>query len=228
LAAKIDQHLAQGWEASNATPAPVVDDAGFVRRAYLDLAGRIPTAAESRAFLADKTPDKRSLLVRRLIGSGAYARHMAGFWRRTWVPQSETGEYSRLAEEIEDWLAPRLRAKASYDQLATELLLPRERSAQEGPWRFFYAAANYQPENLAASTTRSFLGVNLDCAQCHDHPFASWTREQFWQTAAFFAKPSDLPDGPKLEIVVAETESKVTPLYLNSETPSVSEQRNTK
>jgi hypothetical protein len=224
LAAKIDTHLAKGWKAAGVTPAPVIDDAGFIRRAYLDMVGRIPTAAEVRAFLADQSPDKRSTLVRQLIGTGAYSRHMAGFWRRTWVPQSETGEYSRLAEEMENWLSARLRAKATYDQLVTELLLPVDSNDQRASWRFFYAAANYLPENLAASTTRSFLGVNLDCAQCHDHPFASWTREQFWQTAAFFAKPSETPDAPPLEIIVAETETKVTPLFLSNEAPTWPEQ----
>lgn len=224
LAAKIDNHLTEAWAKAGITPAPVVDDAGFARRAYLDLAGRIPTAAESRAFVADKSPEKRGNLVRALIGTGANARHMAGFWRRTWVPQSETGEYSRLAEEIEDWLAERLRAKASYDRLASDLLSPTESSDRSGPWRLFYSAAGTQPENLAASTTRAFLGVNLDCAQCHDHPFASWTREQFWQTAAFFAKPSEEPQAARLEILIAETTTSVTPLFLSSEEPTWSDQ----
>ncbi|MBP3953745.1 DUF1549 domain-containing protein [Gemmata sp. G18] len=216
LAAKIDARLAAGWERAKVAPAPVIDDATFARRAYLDLVGRIPTAAEARGFVADRAPNKRAELVRQLVGTGAHTRHAAAFWRRTWVPQSETGEYSRLAEEIEDWLAERLRSNTPYDKLAIELLAPPERAERTGPWRFFYSASEYLPENLAASTTRAFLGVNLDCAQCHDHPFARWTRDQFWQTAAFFAKPTE--EGP-LELAVPNTKRTATPVFLSDEEP---------
>lgn len=219
LAARIDRHLAEGWSKANVTPSPTINDAGFVRRAYLDLVGRIPTAAEARVFIEDSSTGKRTTLVRRLVGTGAHARHAAAFWRQTWVPQSETGGYSRLAEEIEDWLAGRLRDNIPYDDLATELLTPPEQTDRTGPWRFFFAASEYLPENLAASTTRAFLGVNLDCAQCHDHPFANWTREQFWQTAAFFATPGSEAEAPSLVLTIPNTKRTATPLFLSDEEP---------
>ncbi|MBN9524135.1 DUF1549 domain-containing protein, partial [bacterium] len=192
LAATIDARLAAGWAAAGVAPAPLVDDAAFLRRASLDLIGRVPTVAEARAFLADAAPDKRARLVARLIDSGGHTRHMATFWRRAWVPQADTPEFARLADGFEAWVAARVQDGAPYDRVVRELLTaadaPRGRTAVATPVGFFAASEN-KPENLAANTARAFLGVNLDCAQCHDHPFARWTRDQFWQTAAFFAPP---------------------------------------
>jgi hypothetical protein len=180
-------------------PAPVVDDATLLRRAALDLIGRIPTAAEVREFLADTSADKRARLVGRLVESGGHTRHTATFWRRAWVPQADTPEFARLADDFEAWVAARLQANAPYDRVVRELLTMPEGAGARGavsPTGFFAASEN-KPENLAANATRAFLGVNLDCAQCHNHPFARWTRDQFWQTAAFFAAPK-MGDGGKL------------------------------
>lgn len=197
LAAVIDARLAAGWKRAGATPAPAADDATFLRRASLDLIGRVPTVAEARAFLADAAANKRERLVARLCGSGAHTRHMATFWRRTWLPQADAPEFARLADDFETWVAARLRANARYDRVVRELLTthsgPRPRGT-ESPVGFFTASEN-KPDALAANATRAFLGVNLDCAQCHDHPFARWTRDQFWQTAAFFAPPAKGADG---------------------------------
>jgi hypothetical protein len=195
LATRIDAQLTRERDRAKVRPAPVVDDAAFLRRASLDLVGRIPTVAEVRAFLADAAADKRAKLVTGLIGTGGHVRHMATFWRRTWLPQADTGEYARLAEDFEGWLSTRLAENAPYDRTVRELLTApydadRPTTARNGftPAGFF-AANEGKPENLAGGTARAFLGVNLDCAQCHNHPFAKWTRDQFWQTAAFFAPP---------------------------------------
>ncbi len=88
LAATIDARLAAGWDRAKVRPALVVDDTTFLRRASLDLIGRIATVAETRDFLADKAPDKRAKLVNRLVDSGGHSRHMATYWRKTWVPQT--------------------------------------------------------------------------------------------------------------------------------------------
>ncbi|WP_439628358.1 DUF1549 and DUF1553 domain-containing protein [Gemmata sp.] len=194
LAAVIDSRLEAGWKKAGAKPAAVADDATFLRRASLDLVGRVPTVAETRAFLADASPDKRTKLVNRLIDSGGYTRHMATFWRRTMVPQADTSEFARLADDFEAWVAVRVQENVPYDRVVRELLTLKATATPPrgavSPVSFFLASEN-KPENLAANATRSFLGVNLDCAQCHDHPFARWTRDQFWQTAAFFAPPQN-------------------------------------
>jgi hypothetical protein len=197
VAALIDARLSAEWKKANAKPADLVNDATFLRRASLDLIGRVPTVAETREFLADKSPDKRAKLVNRLIDSGGHTRHMATFWRRTMVPQADTVEFARLADDFEAWVTARLQQNTPYDRMVKELLTLPSTAGQRGkvsPASFFAASEN-KPENLAANATRSFLGVNLDCAQCHDHPFARWTRDQFWQTAAFFAPPQKSKDG---------------------------------
>lgn len=198
LAAVIDARLSAEWKKANAHPANVVEDATFLRRASLDLIGRVPSVAETRAFLVDTSADKRAKLVNRLIDSGGHTRHMATFWRRTMVPQADTIEFARLADDFEAWVAVRVQDNVPYDRMVRELLtLPTTTTAPRGtvtPVSFFAASEN-KPENLAANATRSFLGVNLDCAQCHDHPFARWTRDQFWQTAAFFLPPQKDKDG---------------------------------
>ena len=203
LAARIDRHIADRWAADKLTPAEPADDATFARRVYLDLIGRIPTTAEVRSFLDDKAADKRAKLADRLIHTAPHARHTASRWRREWVPQADTPQFASLSDDFEAWLAGEFRRGTGLDRIARRLLTANKVTEKETPTTFL-TAGEYKPENLAANTARAFLGVNLDCAQCHDHPFARWTRDQFWQTAAFFTRPTTdakfqiaLPGGKK-------------------------------
>jgi hypothetical protein len=189
LADRVDKHVALRWTADKITPAERADDAAFVRRVYLDLVGRIPTVAETRDFLADETADKRAKLADTLLASAAFARHAATVWRREWVPQADTPQFAHLTDNFEAWLADEFNRGTGLDAIARNLLTASRATEKVAPTTFL-AAGEYRPETLAANTARAFLGVNLDCAQCHDHPFARWTRDQFWQTAAFFARPT--------------------------------------
>lgn len=214
LANQIDKRLAAKWAADKVTPSESADDAEFVRRVYLDLTGRIPTPAEARGFLNDKDADKRAKLADKLIDSALFARHMATVWRREWVPQSDTPQFSNLSDDFEAWLAGEFRRGTGVDAIARKLLTATGKSEKDAPTTFL-TASEYKPENLAANTTRAFLGVNLDCAQCHDHPFARWTREQFWRTAAFFARPTGTP--ARLEIALPNGKGRVSPKLLDDE-----------
>lgn len=220
LAARIDARIEAELAKVGVKPTSVVDDATFLRRATLDLTGRIPTAAEVREFLADRSPDKRSKLILRLINSGGHTRHMATFWRRSWVPQADTPQFARLTDDFEAWVAARLQDNTRYDRIVRELLtLPESASLKRGAITpiGFYTASEQKPENLAANATRSFLGVNLDCAQCHDHPFARWTRDQFWQTAAFFAAPQTSDKGKPVppSLMIPNTKKMLGPELLD-------------
>jgi hypothetical protein len=197
LAAKIDQHLAKAWERARATPAPAADDAEFLRRVTLDLAGRIPSVAETRAFLADKHPDKRTRLIDRLLASPRYSTHFTNVWRALLIPEAGNNFQVRLQQGgFETWLKRQLARNAGYDQMVRELVTapitggqgPAAILSLAGPSPLtFYLAKEFKPENLAAGTARVFLGVSVECAQCHNHPFASWKREQFWGLAAFYS-----------------------------------------
>ncbi len=193
LAAKIDQYVAARWAEAKVQPAPPADDAEFLRRVTLDLAGRIPSVAEARAFLDDRSPDKRQRLVERLLASSRYVVHWTNVWRAAMLPEANPNLQTRfLAPSFEQWLRRELSRNAGYDEMARELLTtPMDQNALRGGNQsspaVYYIAKDVKPENLAASTSRLFLGVRLECAQCHNHPFATWKREQFWSYAAFFA-----------------------------------------
>lgn len=220
LAARIDKHLAARWNAEKVKPAATADDAEIVRRVYLDLVGRIPTVAEVREFLADKATDKRMKLVARLVESGAHFRHTATFWRREWFPQTNTPQFANVADDIDGWIALSLRDGVPYDRLVRELMtVTRGKTGSSTPTTFLTVGEN-KPENLAANTTRAFLGINLDCAQCHDHPFARWTRDQFWETAAFFARPPvGQPDVVRFEVSVPNTKKTLEARLLTGPQP---------
>ena len=199
LAERIDHHLAARWKNAKAEPAPRADDAEFLRRVYLDISGRIPTPNDVHEFLADNDPDKRRKLVDELLDSPRHALHFANLWRAQLIPEVAASDEAHFFQPgFEAWLRQKFRANSPYDQLVRELLTTPIAGAKQTPESVFreadnanplayFAVKDARPENLAATTTKLFLGIQIDCAQCHNHPFASWTREQFWNQAAFFA-----------------------------------------
>ncbi len=198
----------------------LADPTCFLRRLTLDLAGRIPAIAEVHEFDDNDSESRRDDAIQRLMQSGIYSRNMATFWRRSWVPQADTREFASVADGFESWLAQQLREGTRYDDLVVEVLTMETGKPVTGKTSpaGFYDANLAKPENLAASSTRAFLGINLDCAQCHNHPFARWTREQFWETAAFFAPPT-LDDNRRSilpRVRIPETELEVAPALLNN------------
>jgi hypothetical protein len=199
VAARIDELVAKGWADAGIEPAPVADDAEFLRRLHLDVAGRIPAVSEVRAFLADPRPDKRQREVERLLTGPRYVNHWARVWRGLLLPEADLSLQGRaLAPGFEGWVRQQLLADVPYDKMVRELITTpiqaggqraRPIPANQGQANAgaFFQAKEFLPENLAASTARLFLGVNVGCAQCHNHPFADWKREQFWSFAAFYA-----------------------------------------
>jgi Protein of unknown function (DUF1553)/Protein of unknown function (DUF1549) len=205
LAARIDQLIEAAWK-KDVKPAPLADDAEFLRRAYLDLAGRIPAYREAESFLADKSPDKRRHLVEKLLDGPGYIYHFSNVWRALLLPQANSPQVQPYVGEFEAWLGKVLMRDVPYNEMVRELLTSQTGFRRRGSQRYdqdnpspiaFYQANELKPENLAASTSRLFLGVKLECAQCHDHPRASWTRQQFWEYAAFFSGVS--PKGAMLQ-----------------------------
>ncbi|MBX9789343.1 MAG: DUF1549 and DUF1553 domain-containing protein [Pirellulales bacterium] len=239
LTALIDQELAARWQAGGVTPAELASDAEFLRRVYLDLAGRIPSVSEARDFLEDESADRRQRLVDRLLVGPAFANHFARTWRAMLLPEADANLQVRFVAVIfEAWLRKRLREGLGYDALVRELLtvpLPEMQNngnpfGQEnaGPISYYFAKEG-KPENLAASTARALLGVRLECAQCHDHPFAHWKQDQFWQLAGFFSgierQQPDQPFSPlkevaeKHELKVPDTERTVSAAFLDGTAP---------
>ena len=189
LSQRIDQQLAALWQESGIRPVEAASDAEFMRRAYLDLTGRIPTVSEVHSFNDDKSPNRRELLVDQLLSHRDHATHLAAMWHAVLLPTEV--DLSRLGggEKFDEWLADRFGANQPYDQIVRELLLAEGRVSDSGPL-LFYAALKLNPEELAARSSRAFLGVRMECAQCHNHPFDNVSQHDFWSFAAFFARIS--------------------------------------
>ncbi len=186
VTARLDERMARHWAAHGVKPAPTADDAEFIRRLYLDLAGHIPSITDARDFLDDPRPDKRRIWTERLLADRSYPQHFATVWRTLLLSQGNREQAQALAPGFERWWRERLEKNVGYDRIVRELLSGPVNGGEAGV-AAFYQVAEFKPENLAGSTSRFFLGVRLECAQCHKHPFANWTRRQFWEYAAFFA-----------------------------------------
>jgi hypothetical protein len=205
LAAKIDERMAKHWRDNQVQPAPQADDAEFLRRVYLDLVGRIPSAGEARRFLDDKAPTRRQALIEELLSSPRYTMHWVNYWETLLLPERKFDGFYGVDRSFQAWLRKQVETNAGYDKMVRELLTASvDRLVKAGndfflprsltPYTFaepsveaFYLVKKASPENLVASTSRFFLGVRLECAQCHNHPFAKWKQEEFWNQAAFFA-----------------------------------------
>ena len=241
LAEQIDRLLAAKWAEAKVVPAKAADDAEYLRRVYLDLVGKIPTAAEARDFLEDSSPDKRTHLVESLLDSPAYLTHATETYRTMLLPEADSdGQLRGLVPTFEAWLRKRVAEEAGYDRIVREVLTvrlgalgrrggnARDPRAEPSPLAY-YVAKDAKPENLAAGAARTFLGIRLECAQCHNHPFDHWKREEFWGLAAFFAGVSkqgkDEAYGPirevadRREVVIPETKKIVKAAFLDSTKP---------
>jgi hypothetical protein len=196
LARTIDRLLAAKWAEAKIEPVGPADDAEYLRRVTLDLVGKIPTASEAREYLEDRSSGKREALVERLLASPAYMARATEIWRQLLLPEADTEDQARaVVPTFEAWLRKKVAEEAGYDDIVREILTarlggrnssPYNRDAEASPAGFYFAKDG-KPENLAAGTARVFLGLRLECAQCHNHPFAKWKREEFWGYAAFFA-----------------------------------------
>jgi len=248
LAATIDKYLLRDWEARGIIPAETTDDAEFVRRVYLDMIGRAPKAAEARAFIDDKSPDKRAKLVDFLLKMPGHSSYFASVTRAQWLPQTMNNfQLQQFGFQFEQWLRQQYRENTPVDQVVRRIMTVKVTVNNQNPmFRFiqasggdpdaqnlvgFYQANEGRPENLGSAVSRLFLGVKLECAQCHDHPFAPYTRDQFWQFASFFAELNPLagprpgfvgpsqPQSDRNSLVIQGTERTVTATFFNGKKP---------
>jgi hypothetical protein len=240
LANHIDARIDARLKAAHATPAPPADDAEFLRRAYLDITGRIPTPRDVHDFLADADPNKRARLIDDLLDSPRYASHFAAVWRALLLPEAAANIEARVFQPgFEAWLRLKMRENTPYDQTVRELIttpIASDRDAPDPVLRdparanplAFFAVKDAKPENLAAATARVFLGVRIECAQCHDHPFGRWERKQFWNLAAFFAGVGRQGDGlfapvsddGRHELTVPNTGKTMQAAFLDGKSPA--------
>ena len=197
LSRHIDRLVDLAKKRENVVSAPPASDAEFMRRVSLDLTGKIPAVAELRSFLSDQDPLKREKLIDRLLARPGFVVHFTNTWRDILLPEAVTDLQTRAqVPEFDAWLRSQLQENVHYDELVKKIInapldTNRNRQTDGNPQgltpRAYYITKQLKPENLAAGTSRAFLGVRIECAQCHDHPFDNWKQHQFWQYAAFFS-----------------------------------------
>ena len=232
VVARVNSLLETLWREKGVTPVEAATDLQMLRRAYLDLAGRSPSVTEVRNFLKDDRGDRYERLVDQLLDSPDHASQLAAVWRSFLIPEGVDLEAFGGREVFEKWLADRFAANEPYDQVVRKLLLAEGRLSQSGPL-LFYSALKLDPDQLAARTSRAFLGMRLECAQCHDHPFEAWTQEEFWSYAAFFAQISRpkgelenvstvmrVHDVDRGEVTLPESDTIIPPRFLGKEIPA--------
>jgi hypothetical protein len=231
VARLIDAAVEERLSAAKATPAPQADDAEFLRRSYLDITGVIPPPDKVLAFLADTRPDKRARLIDELLADPNYGRHMADIWQDLLVGQRDLLAKNLPLDPLTDWLARSFNAGTPWDRQVNELLTATGTQEQNGATTFYLA--HRSPDRLNDTVCRVLLGIQLQCAQCHNHPYTGWKRTEYWGMAAFFAKVDDgggkkLAKGPTPNVVEAGTVQKkrlpdsaleLPPKFLEGEAP---------
>ncbi len=179
----IDELALAKWRKLGLTPSGPAGDATFLRRAHLDVIGRPPTPEEARAFLDDSSPDKRARLVDALLRRPEYADH----WATKWMDLLRPNPYRvgiKAVFNLDGWIREAFRKNLPYDEFVREIVTAQGSSFEQGPATIF--RDHREPIEIAPVVGQLFLGIRLDCAKCHHHPFESWTQDQFYEFAAFF------------------------------------------
>jgi hypothetical protein len=185
VAAAIDRHIAAKLQEEKIDASPRCSDAEFLRRASLDLVGVIPTAEAARTFLDSHEPDKRERLIDELLADPRYGQHMADIWQALLLPKTSDTRRIRI-EPLTEWLRTSFNENKPWDLMVTELLTATGAPEENGA--AVYWLANPTVDLVTGSVSRLFLGVQLQCAQCHNHPFTDWKQDDYWGMAQFFMK----------------------------------------
>jgi hypothetical protein len=186
LARLIDEHVEQRLKAEQIPSSPRTDDAEFLRRVYLDIHGVIPSVDQARAFLDSNASDRRIRLVDELLANSRYGAHFADIWHNHLYPANANQRIK--PEALVRWLEQGFQTK-TWDRLVYDLMTATGSQEQNGAVTYMLKGRfTLSVTEMTDLTSRNFLGVRLNCAQCHNHPFASWKQSDYWGMAAFFTQ----------------------------------------
>jgi hypothetical protein len=169
----------------NLQPSPAASDAAFVRRAYLDTIGRLPTPEEARQFTADKSPGKHERLADLLLARPEFV----DFWTYKWSDLFLVSGAKLRPQQVGayyQWIRDRVAANMPWDRFVRELVTARGYSLENGATNFF--AVHQDPESMAENVSQAFLSLSINCAKCHNHPLEKWTNDQYYAFANLFAR----------------------------------------
>lgn len=183
----IDDLVAAKWQRMKIEPSGLCSDTEFLRRLHLDLTGLPPTADQVRAFLADErdTRTKRAAVVQSLLGNPDYVE----YWTNKWADLLQVNRKflgPEGASAFRNWIRTEVAANTPYDQFVRKIITA-DGSNKENPAASYYKILR-DPVDIMENTTHLFLGVRFNCNKCHDHPFEKWTQDQYYETAAYFAR----------------------------------------
>jgi hypothetical protein len=166
-------------------PSDLCTDQEFIRRVYLDVCGLLPTAEDTKAFLASADKNKRAALVDTLLARPEYA----DFWTLKWADVLRVNRKTIQLKGIhvyQQWLRTHIERNTPFDQVVHELLTANGSTFANPPANYYRIARD--PQNLAETTAQLFFGIRMQCAKCHNHPFERWTQDDYYSMAAFFAR----------------------------------------
>jgi hypothetical protein len=203
LHVQIDKLIAAGHPGYAKQAAPTASDAEFLRRVYLDLNGTIPTAAEVRAFVADKSPGKRAAVIDKLLESPGYARRMAQHFDVVLMERRPDSKVPRAAWE--QYLRASFAKNTPYDEFVREMLSADGADAKTRPAAKFMLDRGLEPNLVTRDLGRVFLGRNMQCAQCHDHPHVvDYKQADYFGILAFLNRSFLFPSDKVATAVIAE------------------------
>ncbi|MEY4483846.1 MAG: hypothetical protein RL693_1298, partial [Verrucomicrobiota bacterium] len=184
-AQKIDEIVAVGLKNAKQEPNALASDEQFVRRVYLDLVGRVPTREETMAFLGDTSSSKRAKVIDKLVSSDGFNSRMFDYFSDM-LRMTDDAQKAKFFT-YEEWFKDQIRQNRPWDKIVYDMMTADGKLLENGASGYLLRDKGMRLDNLSI-TLSTFLGANVSCAQCHDHPFADWTQRQFYEMAAFFGE----------------------------------------
>lgn len=181
---QIDALIEAGYKKHGVEPNEPAPDSVLVRRIYLDIAGRIPTKDEAAAFIGSKAPGKSAKLIQQLLASEGYTNHWFNYWADLLRINRTANNTQFITPYYSEFIKDFLRENRPYDEFVRDLLTTDGAAWDSGAIGYYLRDRGMPLDNMS-NTIRVFLGTRLECAQCHDHPFDSWTQMDYYQMAAF-------------------------------------------
>jgi len=215
----IDELVLKKLESLNLPPSPKAGDSEFIRRVYLDTVGVLPTAAETREFLADASEKKRDALIERLFARPEFVDYWTYKWAELFLVSSKTLRPSSMWAFYR-WIHEQVAGNTPWDEVARRVVTAQGSTVANGAANFFVLHEN--PADLSENTSQAFLGMSINCAKCHNHPMEKWTNDQYYQMANLFARvraKNGAEDGERI-IFAAATGDLVQPLRGKPQAPA--------
>jgi hypothetical protein len=181
----IDELIKKAWDEAKVRPSRAATDEEFLRRVYLDLLGRVPTIQEAQGFLHSHEPGRRQKLVEYLLNHPDYARNLANQWTIILIGRKRPARQVDRAA-LSAWLRRQFLDNRPWDRVVFDLVTAKGSNKENGAVNFPLAHLEFGAVPLTSVTTRAFLGLQIQCTQCHDHPSNNWKQGDFWGINAFF------------------------------------------